>query len=90
MFLIADDSCVSFAEYHNTETQELFFEINQKMYDHFDPDQDDCLDVDEMNAEFHKIDQDGKYMYLETFQSYLQKDTNTYMNTLINIFETLL
>merc|ERR1712179_96261 len=53
-----NDSCVSFAEFHNQETQELFVEINQKMYSHFDPDNDDCLDVDEMNAEFHKIDRD--------------------------------
>lgn len=44
------------------------------MYQHFDPDNDDCLDVDEMNAEFHKIDQDGKVdngtnMFIKTFNS---------------------
>ncbi|XP_052236132.1 uncharacterized protein LOC127847936 isoform X5 [Dreissena polymorpha] len=54
-----NDTCVSFAEYHNAETQALFFEINQKMYSHFDPDNDDCLDIDEMNAEFHKIDKNA-------------------------------
>ncbi|KAH3749397.1 hypothetical protein DPMN_183894 [Dreissena polymorpha] len=37
----------------------LFFEINQKMYSHFDPDNDDSLDIDEMNAEFHKIDKNA-------------------------------
>ncbi|XP_052236143.1 uncharacterized protein LOC127847936 isoform X15 [Dreissena polymorpha] len=56
-----NDTCVSFAEYHNAETQALFFEINQKMYSHFDPDNDDCLDIDEMNAEFHKIDKIGMW-----------------------------
>ncbi|WAR10889.1 hypothetical protein MAR_035965 [Mya arenaria] len=54
-----NDSCVSFAEYHNPETQALYLEVNQKMYQHFNPDGDDCLDVDEMNAQFGKIDKDG-------------------------------
>ena len=64
VYFVPDDSCVSFAEYHNPETQALFFEINMKMYLHFDPDGDDCLDVDEMNEEFHKIDQNCKKFML--------------------------
>ena len=57
---LSDDSCISFAEYHNPETQALYLEINQQMYQHFDPDLDGCLDVGEMNEEFRKIDKDGE------------------------------
>ncbi|KAL4230563.1 hypothetical protein ACF0H5_010943 [Mactra antiquata] len=51
-----NDSCVSYTEYANDQTKQMFLEITRSMYLHFDPDSDDCLDIDEMNAEFAKID----------------------------------
>lgn len=59
IFVSSEDGCVSHQEYldaHSNQPQE----VADKMYYHFENDGDNCLNVQDMQEEFHLIDHDSK------------------------------
>ena len=58
---VADDTCVSLQEYE-TAHQRMPVEVARTMFRHFDADMDQCLNVADMQTEFHLIDHNGTYI----------------------------
>jgi hypothetical protein len=61
--LLLDDSCVDHHEY-TTAHHPVSAEVADKMFYHFDHNNDNCLTVDDMKAEYPLIDHNRKFFHM--------------------------
>ena len=61
-FIISEDGCVSMAEFFATHASDSL-QFEWELFNHFDRNNDGCIEVDDDVVEFHEVDLNRKLLF---------------------------